>query len=65
MAYASVAHTAILPLQDVLGLDETARMNLPASSKANWLWRLKPGQLLPAYKNQLMKWARLYNRIQG
>jgi 4-alpha-glucanotransferase len=63
MAYASVAHTVILPMQDVLGLDETARMNTPASVKSNWLWRLKPGQLLPIYKNQLLKWARLYNRI--
>ncbi|MEO5600050.1 MAG: 4-alpha-glucanotransferase [Cyclobacteriaceae bacterium] len=63
MAYSSVANTVILPLQDVLGLDETARMNLPASAKGNWLWRLKPGQLLPIFKNQLMKLARLYNRV--
>lgn len=63
MAYASVAKIVILPLQDVLGLDETARMNTPASVKLNWLWRLKPGQLLPGAKNQLLKWARLYNRI--
>lgn len=62
MAYASVAHTVILPLQDVLGLDETARINTPASLKLNWLWRLKPGQLLPIFKNLLLKWARLYNR---
>ena len=63
MAYASVAKTVILPLQDVMGLDENARMNTPASVKLNWLWRLKPGQLVPAFKNQLLKWARLYNRI--
>lgn len=63
MAYASVARIVILPLQDVLGLDETARMNTPASVKLNWLWRLKGGQLLPTFKNQLLKWARLYNRI--
>lgn len=63
MAYASVAQTVILPLQDILGLDESARMNTPASVKLNWLWRLKSGQLLPVFKNQLLKWARLYNRI--
>lgn len=63
MAYASVARTVILPLQDVLGLDESARMNTPATVKMNWLWRLKPGQLMPSAKNQLLKWARLYNRI--
>lgn len=63
MAYASVARTVILPLQDVIGLDESARMNTPASVKLNWLWRLKPGQLLPSHRNLLMKWARLYNRV--
>lgn len=63
MAYSSVARTVILPLQDVMGLDESARMNTPASVKLNWLWRLKPGQLLPSFKNQLLKWGRLYNRI--
>lgn len=63
MAYSSVARTVILPLQDVMGLDEGARMNTPASVKLNWLWRLKPGQLLPSFKNQLLKWGRLYNRI--
>ena len=63
MAYASVARTVILPLQDVLGLDENSRMNTPASVKLNWLWRLKAGQLMPSFKNQLLKWARLYNRI--
>ncbi|MEX2232623.1 MAG: 4-alpha-glucanotransferase, partial [Cyclobacteriaceae bacterium] len=62
MAYSSVAKIAILPLQDVLGLDETARMNTPASIKLNWLWRLKGGQLSPGSRNQLLKWARLYNR---
>lgn len=63
LAYSSVARTVIIPLQDVMGLDETARMNTPASLKQNWLWRLKPGQLLPGFKNQLLKWARLYNRV--
>ena len=37
---ASVADTAILPMQDVLGLDGRARMNLPGSPKGNWRWRL-------------------------
>lgn len=63
LAYASVARTAILPLQDVLGLDETARMNMPASTKLNWLWRLKPSQLTLSARNLLLKWGRIYNRV--
>ena len=35
----SVANLAIFPLQDVLGLDGSHRMNLPGSSDGNWAWR--------------------------
>jgi 4-alpha-glucanotransferase len=62
MAFASVAKTAIIPMQDVLGLDEGARMNRPASVKNNWTWRLRPGQLTTAVRHKLLKWSRLYNR---
>lgn len=35
---ASDASVAILPLQDVLGLDDTARMNVPGKAEGNWSW---------------------------
>ncbi len=38
-AYASVANLAIVPMQDVLGLDGTHRMNLPGSPSGHWAWR--------------------------
>ena len=41
LALASVARLAIMPLQDVLGLDEKSRMNRPGTSEGNWTWRLK------------------------
>jgi malto-oligosyltrehalose synthase/4-alpha-glucanotransferase len=62
LAYASVAATVILPLQDVLKLDEQARMNTPASGTKNWGWRLQPGQLTPSHESELREWTRLYNR---
>ena len=38
----SKAKIVILPLQDVLGLDENARINVPGKMlKENWSWRLK------------------------
>jgi 4-alpha-glucanotransferase len=40
---ASVADVAIVPLQDVLGLGSTARMNLPGTVSGNWKWRYRPG----------------------
>lgn len=39
-AAASVAQAAIYPIQDVLGLDDSARMNVPATAEGNWRWRL-------------------------
>jgi 4-alpha-glucanotransferase len=62
MAYASVAKTVILPLQDVLNLDETARMNIPASSGSNWAWRLTPGQLTKEAEDRLKLLVHIYNR---
>ena len=37
--------TVIIPMQDVLGLGASARMNYPGSTGGNWLWRMKPDQL--------------------
>jgi 4-alpha-glucanotransferase len=44
LALGSVAHTAILPLQDALGLGSEARMNHPGHATGNWTWRVAPGQ---------------------
>ena len=38
-AYASNANTVIIPLQDVLGLGNEAKMNTPGVSDGNWQWR--------------------------
>jgi 4-alpha-glucanotransferase len=46
MALASPARLAIIPLQDLLGLPASARMNRPAVTEGNWAWRAQPRQLL-------------------
>jgi 4-alpha-glucanotransferase len=61
-ALASVADTAIIPLQDVLGLDNRARMNLPASTQGNWDWRFKRGALTAETGERLRKLTELYGR---
>ncbi len=44
LVWASVANTAIVPVQDVLGLGSEARMNRPGTSGGlNWRWRLSGG----------------------
>jgi 4-alpha-glucanotransferase len=42
----SAADTFIVPMQDVLGLGEEARMNRPATKKGNWRWRILPDMLV-------------------
>jgi len=38
-AMMSVANLAIIPFQDLLGLDSSARMNIPGTASGNWAWR--------------------------
>jgi 4-alpha-glucanotransferase len=59
---ASVADTAIVPVQDVLGLGSDARMNLPGRAAGNWRFRLAPGQLTRAHAQRLGKLSRMYDR---
>ena len=42
-AMATPADTVILQMQDFLGLDNTARINTPATTKNNWQWRIDKG----------------------
>ena len=46
-AYASTANLAILPMQDLLGLDSASRMNSPGTVGANWRWRFSWEQVAP------------------
>ena len=61
-AWASVANTAVVPLQDVLGLGSRARMNLPASQEGNWRWRFRDGALSKKLGDRLGGLTELYGR---
>jgi 4-alpha-glucanotransferase len=58
----SVADTAIVPLQDVLGLGTKARMNLPGRPSGNWRWRFTGTALTPAISDRLSELTVLYGR---
>jgi 4-alpha-glucanotransferase len=62
LAMMSVADTAIIPFQDVLSLDEEARMNLPGTTSGNWQWLLLPGQLAPEMTERLRDITEIYGR---
>jgi 4-alpha-glucanotransferase len=59
---ASVANTAIVPLQDVLGLGTEARMNLPGTIGGNWKWRFASDALPPELSSRLREFVHLYDR---
>jgi len=62
-ALQSVCHTAILPMQDLLGLDGSHRMNTPGTIRDNWQWKFDwewVSSDLLAHLNHL---NRLYGRI--
>jgi 4-alpha-glucanotransferase len=62
LALGSVANTAIIPLQDVLGLGSEARMNVPARESGNWAWRFTADQLTPEIRWGLAEMTDVYGR---
>jgi len=61
-ALSSVADTAVIPLQDYLGLKSEARINIPSTLGGNWEWRLEPGVLTRKLADQIRDITRLYGR---
>ena len=63
LAYASVCRLVIIPMQDILNLDEGARTNVPSSTaRSNWTWQLVAGQLKPETEENLLRLVRLFDR---
>jgi 4-alpha-glucanotransferase len=62
LAMMSVADTCVVPLQDLLGLDEDARMNVPAMASGNWRWRFRRDALTQDLALKISKLTRMYGR---
>ncbi len=41
----SVTRWCVIPMQDILGLDASARFNTPGTTQGNWSWRMTTQQL--------------------
>ncbi len=63
-AWASVANTAIIPMQDLLRLGGDARINLPGTTVNNWLWRMQASDLKPELAAELAEITVLYDRVK-
>jgi len=53
LAWSSKANTAIVPLQDILCLDDRARMNIPGTAEGNWEWRVEKKMLSADYLEKI------------
>jgi 4-alpha-glucanotransferase len=61
-AMASVADTAVHPMQDVLALPSECRMNHPGQGSGWWVWRFQWSQVHPWHAGRLAELVRLYGR---
>lgn len=53
LALSTPASTVIIPMQDLLGLGTSARMNIPGRARGNWRWRVRADALSPALADRL------------
>ena len=60
----SVAGISMMPLQDLLGLDSSARMNTPGRAEGNWAWRFAADALTPELAHRLRESTDLYGRLR-
>ena len=63
-AWSSVADMAIVPMQDLLGLDSKARINIPSTTGGNWQWRATPEQIDNKLAKKLHKCMQMYARLR-
>ena len=64
-AWSSAAVFAIAPLQDLLSLDNKARMNYPGNPHGNWTWRMREDDLDDELKERLGEINQLYSRLKN
>lgn len=60
--WASPAKLAIAQMQDILGLDNRARMNIPSTVGDNWNWRMKSDAIDEEIIRKLKKLTKIYGR---
>ncbi len=62
VAMASTSLWAVIPMQDLLGLDSSHRMNTPGTTEGNWAWRFEWHQIPPGMQSHLEHLVKLYGR---
>jgi 4-alpha-glucanotransferase len=65
LAFASVSDTAVVTMQDLMGLDNEARMNFPGKVGGYWRWRYRADMLSGHIVYRLRELTELYGRAPG
>lgn len=63
--YGTQADTTIVQMQDVLGLDNAGRMNLPGTVGNNWCWRVKKEELTKELSDKLYDLTKIFGRLNN
>ena len=63
LAMSSVARLSILPMQDILGFGNDCRMNTPATTEGNWIWRCGPEYITDQLAERLIDQTTFYGRL--
>lgn len=61
-ALGSVADTAVIPMQDYLGLGGEARINTPSTLGGNWEWRMEKDACTEELSKHMLELAWIYGR---
>lgn len=64
-ALASVAQMCVLPMQDLLALDDSHRMNVPGVASGNWRWRFHWDMVDEDLAARMRDLFALYGRLPG
>ena len=62
-AHAAVSDLCVIPMQDYLLLDNSARVNFPSSMGTNWQWRMKKADLTAALAKEIKTLTQRYGRL--
>jgi 4-alpha-glucanotransferase len=65
LAYATPAELCIIPLQDVLELDSSGRMNMPGKADGNWKWRCRKEDFIQSKLALVKEFAGIYGRVKA
>ena len=61
-AMSSVSKLCVIPMQDILNLDESARMNIPGTPEGNWRWRMNAGAFCGEICEKMKQMSKIYAR---